>query len=450
MFEKTKGKLAELGVSISDEAMSNISICNDWYKGEMTAFHARHSLGGFNYDLLRLNFAKRVCADEASLCEIINIQSEQKDLTQFVNDTFKANQFNVMYREQLEGMSATGTAGAYIYLKNASLYDDGKIRGGDIKINYCKAENIIPMTVINGDVKECAFIGESIQNGKRVDQTIIYRLKNGKYEMTKVSIDKDGEAVVSTPEVLGDVKPFAIMRLAEINNKDHMEGYGYPKLMDSIPYLKGLELAYNVLYGDVDKADKIILINEIFGEKNSVGEWQLSEEQKKYFISVGEKMPDADTLIYEHNPTIRVDSLQPAFELLFGLLSQQYGYGNKKYTFEHGTVTTATQYILEKSAEMQSLNKQRYQSIQYIEDLSKAMRWFANNYQDKNFDIDVPLNIDFDDSIITDKQAKLDSMRADAITFEIPKIKKLYLMEKYGWTEEETQVYLDETDMTIE
>jgi len=450
MFEKTKEKLAELGVKISDEAMSNISTCNDWYKGEKTAFHGRHSLGGIDYDLLRLNFAKRVCADEANLCEIIKIESEKTDLTEFVNDTLKANQFNVMYREQLEAMSATGTVGAYVYLKGASLFDDGTIKGGDIKVNYCKAENIIPMTIINGDVIECAFIGEGIQDGVAVDQTLIYRLKNGIYEMTMVSLNKKGEAIIAPPEPLGDVKPFALMRLAEVNNKDYMDGYGYPKLMDAIPYLKGLELAYNVLYGDVDKADKIMLINEMFGEKNKDNEMVLSDEQKKYFIAVSEKFPEEKSLIHEYNPSIRVDMMQPTFELLLGLLSQQYGYGNKKYTFEHGTVTTATQYILEKSAEMQSLNKQRFQSIQYIEGISKAMRWFANKYQDKSYDVNVPLNIDFDDSVITDKQAKLDSMRTDIISFEIPKIKIMYLMEKYGWSEDETKGYLNEPDVTIE
>ena len=34
---------------------------------------------------------------------------------------------------------------------------------------------------------------------------------------------------------LGDVKPFAVMRNAEVNNLDDMTGYGLPKLVNAIP-----------------------------------------------------------------------------------------------------------------------------------------------------------------------------------------------------------------------
>jgi len=449
MYKRTEELLRDKGIIIPEVAQSNIYECNEWYKGELTAFHSRHSLGGYDYDLLRLNFAKRVCSDEAGLCEIINLNAEDKTADEFINSVLKANRFDTMYREQLESMSATGTVGAYVYIEGASLYDNGEIRGGNIKVSYCKAENIIPITVENNGITECAFTGSNMVNGKREDKVIIYRIVNGKYQVEIVT-GTEKDTIVEPAQTLGDVRPFAVMRLAEVNNKPHMKGYGYPKLLDSIPYLKGLELAYNVLYGDIDKADKVVLINSALTETDSKGKHYLSDEQKKYFVSLSEKLPEQDSMIKEYNPVIRATELTEVFELVLSLLSQQYGYGNKKYSFEHGTVTTATQYILEKSAEMQSLNKQRFQSVQYIEDIVKAILWFTNTYQDKAFNIDEPLNIDFDDSIITDKQAHLDSMRTDAITFDIPQLKITYLCEKYGWTEKEAKGYIEESDLDIE
>ena len=41
---------------------------------------------------------------------------------------------------------------------------------------------------------------------------------------------------------LGEVKPFAVMRVAEVNNLDNMEGYGLPKLWNAIPALKVVDL----------------------------------------------------------------------------------------------------------------------------------------------------------------------------------------------------------------
>lgn len=62
---------------------------------------------------------------------------------------------------------------------------------------------------------------------------------------------------------LGEVKPFAVMRTAEINNFDGMQGYGYPKLYTAIPFLKTIDLCYSVLFGDLDKGQKLLFINEI-------------------------------------------------------------------------------------------------------------------------------------------------------------------------------------------
>ena len=39
----------------------------------------------------------------------------------------------------------------------------------------------------------------------------------------------DEEVGKQTIVQLGDVKPFAVMRVAEVNNLDNMEGYGLPK-----------------------------------------------------------------------------------------------------------------------------------------------------------------------------------------------------------------------------
>ena len=67
-----------------------------------------------------MNFAKRCCADDANLCEIISVSPEKEETAQqFINEFLENNNFNVRYREQLEKTSATGTVGAYIYLQNA-------------------------------------------------------------------------------------------------------------------------------------------------------------------------------------------------------------------------------------------------------------------------------------------------------------------------------------------
>ena len=76
-------------------------------------FHKRKNLNNKDVELSRMNFAKRCCADDANLCEIISVSPEKETASkEFIEAFLKRNRFNVMYRKQLEKTSATGTVGA--------------------------------------------------------------------------------------------------------------------------------------------------------------------------------------------------------------------------------------------------------------------------------------------------------------------------------------------------
>ena len=234
------------------------------------------------------------------------------------------------------------------------------------------------------------------------------------------------------------------MRNAEVNNLDDMIGYGLPKLWDAIPALKAVDLCYNVLFSDLDKAEKIILINELLCEFDDNGKPKLTPEQKKLFVFTGEKLPEEKGLIQEYNPEIRVDQITKSFELALSLLSMSFGYGTKKYSFENGQITTATEYMGERQDQMQELNRQRQEAIQYIQDICKAVMWFANTFQGKSFTLDQEILVDFDDSYITDREAELERKRNDALSFDIPELTIWYLMEAYSLTEDEAKKLVKE------
>ena len=244
---------------------------------------------------------------------------------------------------------------------------------------------------------------------------------------------------------MGDVKPFAVMRNAEVNNLDDMTGYGLPKLWDAIPALKVVDLCYNVLFSDLDKAEKIILINELLCEFDDNGKPKLTTEQKKLFVFTGEKLPEEKGMIQEYNPEIRVEQVTKAFELALSLLSMSFGYGTKKYSFENGQITTATEYVGERQDQMQELNRQRQEAIAYIQDICRAVMWFANTFQGKAFNLEQEILVDFDDSYITDRESELERKRNDALAFDIPELTVWYLMDAYSLTEEEARKLVEST-----
>lgn len=443
---------------MNNDALYIIKICDDWYANRVIEdFHKRKNLNNVEFELSRMNFAKRCCADDANLCEIISVAPEKESASQeFIDKLLSENRFDVRYREQLERTSATGTVGAYIYLKNASYLEDkeGKmtVKGGEIRINYCDADCIIPLTVENRLVTECAFSATNIVKGKEKTTLVIFTLDNDRYKAETVIFDEKGQKVdAESSEIqLGDVKPFSVMMNAEVNNIDNMVGYGLPKIYNNIPFFKALDLCYNVLFSDLSKADKIVLINELLCEiRDKDGKPTLTPQQKEIFVMLGEKLPDEKSLVQEYNPEIRVEQITKTFELVLSLISMAFGYGSKKYTFENGQIKTATEYIGTKQDSMQELNKQRKQASDYIEDIIHAAMWFSNQFSGTSYNVDEALSIEFDDSYVEDKQTKLESMRADAVTFQdIPWLTFMYIKTKYNLSDEEAQKYINEGKVT--
>lgn len=396
--------------------------------------------------------AKRCCADDANLCELVEINTgENEQVYKGVNDILRASKFDVQYRKQLERMSACGTVGGYVRLDNAKLMSDGTLKNGKIALNYCYGNNIIPLTVINDEVIECAFCSENTVKGKAQGVLVIFTMgETGNYTSRTVYFNEGLCQSDKTIDLqLGEVKPFFIMRTAEVNNLEDMEGYGYPKLYTSIPVLEVLDLTYNILYGDLEKGEKLVFLNELLAciTRDAQGRPQLTPAQKSLFVLLGEKLPENDSIIKEYNPVIRIDDITKAFETALSLLSMSFGYGTKKYTFEDGQIKSATEYIGEKQDALQELNKQRKEAESYIRDVVNAIVWFSNKFNGTNWIVD-DLSIDFDDSFIENKSVKRENMRADALSFpEIPQLKVWYLMEAYNLDEEEAQKLVNEAQV---
>lgn len=436
-----KDLLGRMGYKVNEDALSVIKQCDDWYTNRpIMEFHHRKTVQGTEFDLERMNFAKRCCSDDANLCEVVEINAGKGEQGEAVRTILEQNRFDTQYRRQLERIPANGTAACYIRLDNATIYDDGHVDGGEIRLNYVDAMGFMPLTVENGDITEAACSGSTVAGGKKQTTLVVFLKQDGMYRAETHVFDEHGKEVEEKKVVLslGAVKPFAVMRNAEVNNLDNMDGYGLPKLLGAIPVLKALDLAFNVLFRDLDKADKLILINELLCNFDKDGKAITPNEQaKKLFVLLGEKLPNQEELIQEYNPSIRIEELTKTIELLLSLLSMMFGYGTKKYSFENGNITTATEYIGERQDQLQELNRQRKEASDYIRDICRAVLWFGNTFHGKRYSLDEEIMIDFDDSYITDKEAELERKRNDAVTFEIKELLEWYLQDAYNVTPEE-------------
>ena len=280
---------------------------------------------------------------------------------------------------------------------------------------------------------EAAFSGIDYINNKEITTMVVFTLENNFYKADTYIFDENGVEKEHVWLQLGDVKPFEVMQVAEVNNIKNMRGFGLPKLWNAIPILKKLDLCNMILNGDLEKGEKLVLTNEAIVElDNETGlPKKRNKLMRKLFVFLGERLPQQDSLIKEYNPEIRIDTITKTFELCLSLFSMMFGFGSKKYTFENGQIQTATQYIGERQDAMQELNKQRKSATDYIQHLIKAIMWFENTFNNANYDLEAEICIDFDDSYIEDKNTKIESMRADAQSFsDIPEFMIRYIMER--------------------
>lgn len=449
-----KEYLNKQGYDVNEKALAIMDLCDSWYSNDLIDnFHNRVTVNNVRYEMERTGFAKRACEDDANLCEVVDIVTNSESANGFIEQQLSKDKFSKAIRRQLELMSAQGTVGAYVRVVGADLFDDSSLKGGTIELIYVEPSGIFPLTISKGVVTECAFASENIVNGKTETTIVTFTMEDNKYVSKTVVLDVDGKEVVEKgSEVrLGDVKPFSILTTAVVNNIKDMKGYGYPKIYAAIPILKSIDLIFNVLFGDLDKADKMVLYNEALCEFDKNGNAKTPNKQhKKTFVSMGEKLPNSDDLIQEINPVIRIDSITKTFELSLSLLSTMFGFGTRKYSFENGQIKTATEYIGTKQDSMQELNKQRQNLTDYIEDLVRALLWFSNTFMETKYDLAEEIVITYDDSFITDRQSELDSMRADAQAFGLPKLVKRYIQDKYGLTEAEAEAWYNDVEVDDE
>ena len=442
MNEHVRAYIKAKGYEINETAQAIICEADDWYRMRETEAHTRYTVNGSKKKLVRMGFAKRAAADDANLCEVIEINVGDA-ANETVQTVLAGSRFDTQYRKQLEETSAEGTTACYVRLVDADIMTDGQTRGGDIRLNYVSAPGFLPLTVENDDVTEAAFWGDSYQGTKKKTTLVICtRDPDTKlYQYETVVFEKDGRHDPADIVTLGEVKPFAVMHTAEVNSIDGMKGYGYPKVYGSIPVFLGLDAAFTALFGDIDMSESLTFINEkLCGFDETGTPIPPNEAQKKRFVFLGDKLPEEKSLIQTEQPDIRIQTFKDTVEMLLGIMSTKFGFGTRRYKFDSNEIQTATEFIGERQDMMQELNKQRYQAIQYIRDIVRAVIWFANTYQGAGLPelTGNDIKIEFDDSYIESKADRLENYRQDALNnLGGVYVRMKYLKEKHNLSDED-------------
>lgn len=419
-FEVLKAKDIE---TVPEDFYTKIDIWNSWYKGKVDAFHRYRIFTGQTYvncERYSMGMGKKVSEDWANLLmnEKVHITLEGDKEQEFFNNVCEANNFEVKMNEMQEYKAALGTV-AYIPHVNGVEVDleNGRIlgQGNEMKIDYCTADKIFPISWDNGIITECAFATKVVANDSKYYYLQIHRKnENGTYRiesslfdanqeiLTEVSLDTIPE-YAKVPEVIETgitERQFVIDRMNIANNIDKTLPLGISVYANAIDQLKAVDIAYDSYVNEFVLGKKRIMV-KAEATKDFDGEPLFDVNDVAFYI-----MPEdsqTGSMIQEINMELRSAQHNAGIQDMLNILSSKCGFGESHYKYERGNISTATQIISENSTLFRNIKKQEIILESCLKELVKIILRLGNQFMNAGLNEDVEISIDFDDSIIEDK-----------------------------------------------
>lgn len=404
--------------TVSDETYSHIDEWLDWYQDDVEKFHTYKVYNGMTtteQKRYRLGMAKKVCEDWANLLLNEKVSINAGDYEERLNDILQLNNFKVRANQLVEKAFALGTGALVEYL-------DGD---GNPVIDYIRADMIYPLSWDNGDVTECAFGSNRVEDGKEIIYLQIHRKgrinpddEEGAnreapdlYYIENKYIDAESGKELDTPDSVlplidtGYDKPlFQIITPNICNNIDLDSPLGISVYANSISQLKGCDLVYDSYMNEYVLGRKRILV-PLSQAKRQMQEDGVSTPMFDPNDTVYYMLPDdlnSSQSLTEVDMTIRASDHELGIQRCLDILSLKTGMGAGRYKFESGGVKTATEVISDKS----DLYQNRQKNAIIIEAALVSMAQAIAFLDAGRMDLDV--TIDFDDSIIEDANTTID------------------------------------------
>ena len=420
-------KLKERGFTTVPESFyTNIGVWKNWYDGEVKNFHQYKVYNGQEHvkrHRYTMGMAKKVSEDWANLLmnEKVQITLEGKKEQDFFDAVCSDSNFRVKSSEMQEMKAALGTVAYVPRIVGASVNAvTGKLEGKaeGIKLDYCTAEHIFPLSWENGKVIECAFstskaIGKDKymylqihrldENREYVIENVLFKDQNGQLSEVDNSSVEGFENVPPVVNTGSKDRQFVIDRLNIANNIDVSLPMGISVFANAIDNLKGVDVAYDSYINEFVLGKKRIMVKPE-ATKGIDGEPVFDPNDTVYYVLPEDSQNGS--LIEQVDMTLRTEEHNAGLQDMLNVLSSKCGFGENHYKFDRGNISTATQVISENSSMFRTIKKHEIILEDVMIELCRIILRLGNTYMGAGLNADVEISVDFDDSIIEDKQAE--------------------------------------------
>lgn len=419
-------KLKERGfTTVPDSFYTNIAAWKSWYDGEVKNFHQYKVYNGQEHvkrHRYTMGMAKKVSEDWANLLmnEKVQITLEGKKEQDFFDAVCSDNNFRVKSSEMQEMKAALGTVAYVPRIVGASVNAvTGKLEGKaeGIKLDYCTAEHIFPLSWENGKVIECAFSTSKVvgkdeylylqihrldENREYVIENVLFKDQNGQLSEVDNSSVEGFENVPPVVNTGSKDRQFVIDRMNIANNVDVSLPMGISVFANAIDNLKGVDVAYDSYINEFVLGKKRIMVKPE-ATKGIDGEPVFDPNDTVYYVLPEDSQNGS--MIEQVDMTLRTEEHNAGLQDMLNVLSSKCGFGENHYKFDRGNISTATQVISENSSMFRTIKKHEIILEDVLIELCRIILRLGNTYMGAGLNEDVEISVDFDDSIIEDKQA---------------------------------------------
>ena len=419
-------KLKERGFTTVPESFyTNIGVWKNWYDGDVKNFHQYKVYNGQEHvkrHRYTMGMAKKVSEDWANLLmnEKVQITLEGKKEQDFFDAVCSDNNFRVKSSEMQEMKAALGTVAYVPRIVGASVNAvTGKLEGKaeGIKLDYCTAEHIFPLSWENGKVIECAFSTSKVvckdtylylqihrldENKEYVIENVLFKDQNGQLSEVDNSSVEGFENVPPVVNTGSKGRQFVIDRMNIANNIDVSLPLGISVFANAIDNLKGVDVAYDSYINEFVLGKKRIMVKPE-ATKGIDGEPVFDPNDTVYYVLPEDSQNGS--LIEQVDMTLRTEEHNAGLQDMLNVLSSKCGFGENHYKFDRGNISTATQVISENSSMFRTIKKHEIILEDVMIELCRIILRLGNTYMGAGLNEDVEISVDFDDSIIEDKQA---------------------------------------------
>lgn len=409
--------------------------------------------------LLTLNAPRYMCrtwannyANEDTKLTISNEKSNDR-LQEILENTNFFGRFN-NFVEMFMGLGIGGT----VVETDALIDEEGNVKktDGELKIRMIPGRRVIPITVDDGEVTECAFVSY-FTGGARLT---IHYLVEGIYHLAIIKAKWDGNVGNYSFDMknLTDIKlstiPLFQIWNPNVTDEDEVDKcIGTSILATALDSFKQCDLGYTAYYKEIKLGQKTKFISTDQVRFNENGEVLPFDENDESVIYI-QDANQSNAQMSEFNADLRIEAITKFINTNLNCAAMLCGLGQTQFEFDGAggrPIQTATGVIAKQSELYRNVIKQENLATGCFKKLVNAIVYVNNTFLKKpqmTLKSLSDIQVTYDDNIVEDtaskKQAELQEVNAGVMSIAE------FRSHWYGESVEEATKFLQDNGMLLD